>query len=178
MNTQYQMTLADSTPNNSLSALMVCNVMGEYKPASYDQIIDAAQDILRQQMHRASITMENPKVVKAYLQCRMSRLDHEVCYVLFLDAQHRLIDDQQMFRGTLSQASVYPREIVKEALKLNAAAVILSHNHPSGCAEASGPDRSLTTHLKTALALVDVHLIDHIIVAGEKTLSFAEAGIL
>jgi DNA repair protein RadC len=149
-----------------------------YHPASHEEIIQAAQGILRDQLYRAGLEMTNPKVVKAYLQCRMSRLDHEVCWVLFLDSQCRLIEDQQMFRGTLSQASVYPREIVKESLRLGAAAVILSHNHPSGCAEASNPDRSLTTHLKAALALVDVRLIDHIIVAGEKTLSFAETGML
>jgi DNA repair protein RadC len=101
-----------------------------------------------------------------------------VCWVLFVDSQHRLIEDQQMFRGTLSQASVYPREIVKEALRLNAAAVVLSHNHPSGNPEASTADRNLTSHLKSALALVDVRLLDHIIVAGESTMSFAEMGLL
>lgn len=178
MNTQYQMTLAEHTPDNSTTALMVQDVMGTYKPASHEQVIAAAQNILREQLRSAGLEMTNPKVVKAYLQCRMSKLEHEVCWVLFLDSQHRLIEDQQMFRGTVSQASVYPREIVKEALRLNAAVIILSHNHPSGCAEASAPDRALTKHVKEALALVDVRLLDHIIVAGEQTLSFAERGMI
>jgi len=178
MNNQRQMTLAENIPDNSYSALMVRDVMGDYHLASYEQIIETAQGILRDQMHHAGLPLDNPKVVKTYLQCRMARLDHEVCWVLFVDSQYRLIEDQRMFRGTLSQASVYPREIVKESLRLNAAAIILSHNHPSGCPEASAADRNLTAHLKSALALVDVRLLDHIIVAGEKTLSFAESGIL
>jgi DNA repair protein RadC len=127
-------------------------------------------------MHRAGLSMTGPRVVKAYLQRRMSRLDHEVCWVLFLDTQYKLIADQQMFRGTLSQASVYPREIAREALQLNAAAVILSHNHPSGMAEPSAAGLALTRHLKQALALVDVLLLDHFIVAGEAVVSLAERG--
>jgi len=173
-----QMTLAESTPETHVSALMVQDVMGGYHPAKPEQVIEAAQAVLREQMRFATLAMTDPKTVKTYLQCQIATLDHEVCHVLFLDNQHRLIEDQRMFRGTLNQASVYPREIIKEALKLNAGAVILSHNHPSGHPEPSSADRSLTTHLKAALALVDVRLIDHVIVAGETNYSFAEAGIL
>ncbi|MBV6306778.1 DNA repair protein RadC [Candidimonas humi] len=172
------MTLCESLPDNSYSTLMVQDVMGTYQPASHEAIIEAAQGILREQMRHAGLEMTNPKVVKAYLQCRMARLDHEVCWVLFLDSQYRLIEDQQMFRRTLSQASVYPREIVKESLRLNAAAIIMSHNHPSGCKEASRADIALTKHLKQALALVDVNLLDHIIVAGDSTVSLAESGLV
>ena len=98
--------------------------------------------------------------------------------VLFLDAQHRIIELRQMFRGTVSQTSVYPREVVKEALSLNAAAVVLAHNHPSGAAEPSRADEFLTQTLKAALALVDVRVLDHLVVAGADCVSFAERGLV
>ncbi len=98
--------------------------------------------------------------------------------MLFMDTQHRLIEYAEMFRGTIDGASVYPRELVKEALRLNAAAVIVSHNHPSGNPEPSGADRALTQRLKEALGLVDVRVLDHIIVAGTDTTSFTERGLI
>jgi DNA repair protein RadC len=104
--------------------------------------------------------------------------EHESFVVLFLDAQNRLIVSEELFRGTLTQTSVYPREIVKEALRKNAASVIFSHNHPSGVAEPSRADELLTNSLKQALALVDVKVLDHFIVAGAAILSFAERGLL
>ena len=105
-------------------------------------------------------------------------LEHEVFCVVFLDAQHRVIELQQMFRGTVTQTSVYPREVVKASLALNAAAVILAHNHPSGAAEPSRADEYLTQTLKTALQLVDVRVLDHLVVTANVVVSFAERGLL
>ena len=116
--------------------------------------------------------------MKDYLVLMLGGLSHEVFAVLFLNAQNRLIASDEMFRGTLTQTSVYPREVVKRALTLNAAAVIFAHNHPSGVAEPSAADRLLTDALGTALGTVDVRVLDHIIVAGRSTLSFAERGLL
>ena len=123
--------------------------------------------------------MSSPQAVKDYLRLELGVLEHEVFCVLFLDAQHRIIALRQMFRGTVSQTSVYPREVVKHALKHNAAAVVLAHNHPSGVAEPSRADELLTSELKQVLALVDVRVLDHFIVAGQTPpLSFAERGLL
>jgi DNA repair protein RadC len=105
-------------------------------------------------------------------------MDHEVFSVIFVDAQHRLIAFEQMFRGTLGQTSVYPREVVKRALELNSGAVILAHNHPSGSTEPSRADEYLTQTLKSALALVDVRVLDHVVVSCEGCMSFAERGLL
>ena len=119
-----------------------------------------------------------PGVVRDHLIARFAGLEHEVFVVLFLDAQNRLIDAVDMFRGTLTQTSVYPREIVKEALRKNAGAVILAHNHPSGEPEPSRADEYLTKTLSQALALIDVRVLDHFVVAGKATVSFAERGLL
>jgi len=105
-------------------------------------------------------------------------LPHEVFVCLQLDAQHRVIAIEELFRGTLTQTSVYPREVVKAALRVNAATVIFAHNHPSGVAEPSHADEILTRSLKSALALVDVQVLDHFIVAGTRIMSFAERGLL
>jgi len=122
--------------------------------------------------------MTSPEAVKDYLQLHMGPLENEVFAVLFLDAQHRIIEFKEMFRGSVSQASVYPREVVKEALLLNAAAVLLAHNHPSGVAEPSRADEFLTQTLKTALALIDVRVLDHFVVSAMEVVSFAERGLL
>ena len=119
-----------------------------------------------------------PVAVRKYLSAKLADFEHEVFAVLFLDTQHRLIEYSELFRGTIDSASVYPRELVKEALRLNAAAVIVSHNHPSGNPEPSGADKVLTQRLREALALVDVRTLDHIIVAGDSTTSFAERGLI
>ena len=108
----------------------------------------------------------------------MQSLPHEVFVAMFLDAQNRVIETEELFRGTLTQTSVYPREVVKRALHYNAGAVILAHNHPSGVAEPSHADETLTQALKQALALVDIRVLDHFIVAGSSVLSFAERGLL
>jgi len=121
---------------------------------------------------------DSPAVVKEYLTARCAGLEHEVFFILFMDAQHRLIHADEMFRGTLAHTTVYPREVIKEALRYNAAAVILAHNHPSGIAEPSHADEALTQSLKATLALVDVRVLDHFVVAGPVVISFSERGLI
>jgi len=159
------------------SALLVRDAHGRYLPASADDILEAARQVIDQKMQRGTL-FDSPATVKTYLCTKLSGLDHEVFAVLFLDSRHRLIDYMEMFRGTIDGATVHPREVVKEALRCNAAALILSHNHPSGSPEPSAADRALTARLKQALGLVDVRVLDHVIVAGSTTASFAERGLL
>lgn len=150
---------------------------GCFRWATAEEIVNVARALLDAKIKRLG-TMDSVASVKAFLSLRLGDLQYEVFAVMFLDAQHRVIDYREMFRGTLSQTSVYPREVVKEALALNAAAVILSHNHPSGVAEPSRADEFLTKSLQSALALVDVRVLDHIIVGGGQTLSMAERGLM
>jgi DNA repair protein RadC len=121
---------------------------------------------------------DSPNKVKEYLSLQLAEREHEVFAVLFLDAQSRLVKLEEMFRGTLTQTSVYPREVVKRALELGSAAVILAHNHPSGAAEPSRADEFLTQTLKSALALVDVRVLDHLVVGRGAVVSFAERGLM
>lgn len=142
-----------------------------------DEVLERAAQILETRLKvRRAIT--SPRDVRDLCRFRLSGLEHEVFAVLFLDAQHRLIEYEPMFRGTLSQTSVYPREVVKRALAHNAAAIILAHNHPSQVAEPSVHDQVLTQALKSALELVDVKVLDHIVIAGTVAWSFAEHGKL
>lgn len=120
----------------------------------------------------------SPEAVKDYLKLHFAGREYESFVVLYVDAQHCLIDVEELFRGTLTQTPVYPREIVKSALRRNAAGVIFAHNHPSGSTEVSRADEHLTQTLKTSLALVDVRVLDHFIVATQRTASFAEMGLL
>ena len=143
-----------------------------------DAIIAQALRIIEGRIHTAGVTLTSPKDVKDYLTLHLNGLEHEVFGVLWLDAQNRLIVASDLFRGTLTQASVYPREVVKSALAANAAGCILYHNHPSGFAEPSSADESLTQTLKTALALVDCKVLDHMIVGGSNVMSFAERGLI
>lgn len=122
--------------------------------------------------------LESPKAVRDYLTLRFQGLTHESFVTVYLDAQHRLIVAEESFRGTLTQTAVYPREIVRRALVVNAAAVIFAHNHPSGSAEPSRADEHLTATLKTALSLVDVRVLDHFVIGGACATSFAERGLL
>ena len=143
--------------------------------------IDAARELVKRGLEeglRQRDTLSSPQAVRDYFRTAASPLGYEVFVVLFLDSQNRLIASRECFRGTLTQTSVYPREIVKRALAHNAAGVILAHNHPSGVAEPSQADRWLTDQLKSALGLVDVKVLDHFIVAGGSGLSFAERGWL
>jgi DNA repair protein RadC len=144
---------------------------------THDQIIAKAFRILDSRV-RSGNALTSPSAVRDYLRILLAGKEYEVFWTIYLDAQHRVIESQEMFRGTLTQTSVYPREIVKAALKCNAAAVILAHNHPSGVAEPSGADEALTRALKEALSLVDCKVLDHFIVAGHGVLSFAERGLL
>lgn len=127
---------------------------------------------------RHTDALASPQAVKDFLRLHLADRLHEVFGVLFLDAQHRVIEFQEMFRGTLTQTGVYPREVVIEALKQNAAALILCHKHPSGCADPSTADKSLTHTLKQALALVDVRVLDHMVVTRGHVASFAELGLI
>jgi DNA repair protein RadC len=144
-----------------------------------DQTIRRALGILARRLNRERDFLGSPGAVRDYLRLRLGELEHEVFMVFLLDSRNRLIAAHELFRGTLTQASVYPREVVKLALRQNAAAVILAHNHPSGIGEPSRADEMLTDALKKALALIDVRVLDHFIVAGAaKPLSFAERGLI
>lgn len=144
-----------------------------------DATILRAMAILERRLREPGELMGTPGQVRAFLALHLAELEHEVFVALFLDNQNRLIEARELFRGTLTQTSVFSREVVKEALRVNAAAVVFSHNHPSGCAEPSHADELLTSTLKSTLAMVDVKVLDHFIVAGRAVpLSFAERGLL
>ena len=150
---------------------------GPAKCAQLLAVIELARRALKEEVQRQHL-LDSPPKVREYLRLRIGRLPHEVFAALFLDAQNRLIDDEELFRGTLTQTSVYPREVVRRALELNAGAVILAHNHPSGVAEPSRADEHLTHTLKNALQLVDVRVLDHLVVGRGAVISFAERGLL
>jgi len=151
--------------------------LGPAKRAQFEAAMELARRSLRDGM-RSADALTSPGAVRDYLRLAISSREHEVFVCLWLDAQHRVIASQELFRGTLTQTSVYPREIVKAGLRANAAAVIFAHNHPSGVAQPSQADELLTRNLKEALSLVDIKVLDHFIVAGQQTLSFAERGLL
>lgn len=151
--------------------------LGDAKLAQIQAALELARRALKEQLSSRD-ALSSPRAVSDYLRLALAGREHEVFVALLLDAQHRVIACEELFRGTLTQTSVYPREVVKCALRRNAAAVIFAHNHPSGIAEPSHADEILTRSLKTALALVDVQVLDHFIVAGARTMSFAERGLL
>jgi DNA repair protein RadC len=151
--------------------------MGDAKYSQLQAIIEMARRALGEGLADKP-GMSSPQAVKDYLALSLGHLGYEAFVVLFLDARNRLLASEEMFRGTLTQTSVYPREVVKRALGHNCAAVVLAHNHPSGATEPSQADRMLTRSLKEALALVDVQVLDHIIIAGRQASSFAERGLL
>src|SRR6476659_7478198 len=142
-----------------------------------DETIQRALKILDARMRDGPV-LAAPDTVRSYLRLSLHDRGHEVFVCIFLDSQHRVIACDELFRGTLAQTSVYPREVVKAALAHNAAAVIFAHNHPSGIAEPSRADELLTQSLKQALALVDIRALDHFVVAGRRVVSFAERGLL
>jgi DNA repair protein RadC len=143
-----------------------------------DATIARALEILAGRLRMPGTPMSTPQAVRDYLTLTLASREHEVFMVLLLDSQNRLIHAEEMFRGTLTQTSVYPREVAKAALAHNAAAVILAHNHPSGVAEPSRADEALTATLKQALALVDVEVLDHFVIGGTRVTSFAERGLI
>jgi DNA repair protein RadC len=151
---------------------------GPAKAAQLAATLELARRALTEEMQQQDILI-SPNAVRDWLKLKLGGLMHEVFGALWLDIQNQLIGWDELFRGTLTQTSVYPREVVKQALTRNAAAVIFAHNHPSGLTEPSAADKTLTRNLRTALNLVDVRLLDHLIVAGQATpLSFAECGLL
>ena len=151
--------------------------LGPAKRAEIAAVLEIARRALAQPLREQPV-FDAPGKVKDYVALHLGGLTQEVFSVLFLDGQHRLLQLEPMFHGTLTQTSVYPREVVKRALQLNAGAVILAHNHPSGVAEPSRADEHLTQALKSALQLVDVRVLDHLVVGQGTVLSFAERGLL
>ena len=150
---------------------------GTAKRAELAAVLELARRAMAEQLREREV-FASPEAVKHYLQLHLAHKVHEVFAVLFLDSQNRLLHMKEMFRGTLTQTSVYPREVVLEALHCHAAAVVLAHNHPSGTVQPSRADEALTQALKAALALVDVRVLDHVIVAPGQALSMAERGLL
>ena len=160
-----------------LSELTQVHGIGSSKYVQLQAIFEMSRRALNEQMQVKDI-LNSPKQVRDYLCLKLGNLTREVFFVLFLDSQNRVVTTEEMFSGTLTQTSVYPREVVKRALHHNAASVIFAHNHPSGIAQQSQADELITKQLKEALALVDVRVMDHFIVAGNTTLSFVERGLL
>ena len=159
------------------SALGSIKGLGPAKRAELLAVLELARRALSQQLQQREV-FSSPDAVKQYLQLHLGARAHEVFALLFLDAQHRLLAMEELFRGTLTQTSVYPREVVLRALHHQASAVVLAHNHPSGAVQPSRADEALTQTLRSALALVDVRVLDHIIVAQGQALSMAEKGLL
>lgn len=151
-------------------------VYASHKPSTEQQILERAADIISERYVRSDVFC-NPQATKDYLTYKLAGYDREVFAVMMLDNQHQLIELKELFFGTIDAASVYPREVVKAVLEVNAAAVILAHNHPSGEPEPSQADKSITKKLVDALALIDVRVLDHIVV-GKTPVSFAERGLL
>ncbi len=158
-------------------ALCAVPGMGEAKFTQLQAVMEMARRALASDMTERDL-LDAPERVKAWLRLRLGPLEHEEFHVLLLDAQNRLLHAEALFRGTLTQTSVYPREVVKLALRHNAAGLLLAHNHPSGSTEPSGADHTLTRSLRDALALVDVRVLDHFVVSRAAVLSFAEMGWL
>ena len=154
----------------------VKDAAGSYRPLSDEALIDAAVAALQRRFPRGE-ALTSPEQTKRYLQLRLGREASEVFAALWLDNRHRVLEFTELSRGTIDGASVYPREVVKSALTFNAAACILTHNHPSGQAEPSAADRAITRRLQDALKLIDVRVLDHIVV-GSECFSFAERGLL
>jgi DNA repair protein RadC len=151
--------------------------LGDAKYAQVQAVLEMSRRALRETLDRGP-ALSSPQAVRDYLRLRLQGRPHEVFVAVFLDAQNRVLEVEELFRGTLTQTSVFPREIVKRALHFNAAAIIFAHNHPSGVAEPSRADEALTQTLKHTLALVDVKVLDHFVVGGDCAMSFAERGLL
>ncbi|PLX62182.1 DNA repair protein RadC [Sedimenticola selenatireducens] len=149
--------------------------LGSAKFAQLQAVLEMGRRHLREQIHRADV-LTSPQQTRDYLRARLAGYPYEVFACLFLDNRHRVIEYEELFRGTIDGASVHPREVVRQSLSHNAAALILAHNHPSGVAEPSQADRAITRRLKSALELVDIRLLDHIIIGSGEICSLAELG--
>ena len=163
--------------HTSADGLKTIKGLGPAKRAEVVAVLELARRALSQVLQEKAL-FDSPKAVREYLQLQLGAKQHEVFAVLFLDSQNRLIALEELFRGTLTQTSVYPREVVLRALHHHAAAVVLAHNHPSGTAHPSRADEALTQSLKAALALVDVRVLDHFIVTRDQAASMAEMGLI
>ncbi len=159
----------------SLEAKLFVREKTRYAPADPEQVLAAAQQIVDARMVRGT-SFKDPAVACGFFRDKLGHLEREVFAAVMLDTRHRLIDYVELFQGTIDGAEVHPREVVRAALRLNAAAVLVAHNHPSGEVEPSAADRAVTARLKQALALVDVRLLDHVVVAGRQSLSMAARG--
>ena len=168
--------LLGATPAR-LAALKGVRGLGPAKRAELLAVMEIARRALAQPLAEAPV-FEAPAQMKDYVALQLGGLEHEVFAVVFLDSQHRLLVMERLFRGTVNQTSVHPREVVRRALELNASAVVLAHNHPSGLAEPSRADEFVTQSLKSALQLVDVRVLDHLVVGRGQVVSFAERGLL
>ncbi|MGH8585638.1 MAG: RadC family protein [Gammaproteobacteria bacterium] len=157
--------------------LSAASGIGIAKYAQVQAALELGRRYLEARLHRAD-ALSSPEATRSYLMYRLKGLSYEAFLCLFLDNRHRLISCEEMFRGTVDTAQVYPREVVKRALVLNAAAVILAHNHPSGEAEPSHADRAITARLKDALALIEVRVLDHLVIGDGVATSMAERGLL
>lgn len=151
--------------------------MGSSKYVQLQAIFEMSRRALNEQLQQRDV-FKSPQQVREFLILKLGALQREVFMVLFLDTQNRLLASEEIFSGSLNETSVYPREIIKRAMHHNAAAVIFAHNHPAGVAKQSQADERLTKHLTQALALIDIQVLDHFIVAGNQTLSFKESGLI
>lgn len=147
------------------------------RPVTSDEILAMAKQLIKRKFTRGK-SLTSPNAARDFLILELALLEHEVFYCIFLDNQHRVIKSECCFKGTIDGANVYPREVLKRALKLNAQALILAHNHPSGISEPSEADRAITRRLIDALGLVDIRVLDHFIIGGVEHFSFAEQGLL
>jgi DNA repair protein RadC len=161
-----------------MNLTLYCKHGNRYRPADMTAVYAAVREVAQQDFNATRPLLASPTASRDFLRQRMIGLEHEVFLVVFLDSRHRVIECREMFRGTVDGASVHPREVVKEALRLNACAVIVAHNHPSGIADPSQADEVITTHLRDALGLVEIRLLDHLIVGGDKVTSLAEKGLI
>ena len=162
---------------SDLERLLLTKGLGYAKAVQLQAVIEHARRALEEQL-KPGVNLNSPKAVRDFLRLALLRQDKEVFLGIFLDAQNRVVATEHLSEGTLTQTSVFPREVVRRALHHNAAALIFAHNHPSGLAEPSRADEVLTQALKHALTLIDVKVLDHFIVGGSHTLSFAERGLL
>ena len=147
------------------------------RPVTGDEILTMAKQIVKRQFKRGR-ALTSPDECREFLLLELSTVEHELFYIIFMDNQHRIINSEICFQGTIHHANVYPREVVKRSLQLNAKALILAHNHPSGFAEPSKEDKVITKRLIEALALVEITVLDHFLIGGTEIFSFAEAGLI
>jgi DNA repair protein RadC len=163
----------DRAPENRFSGLRP----DDLNPGEIDSLLDLALEVLAQR-HRRGESLTSPEASRAYLRLKMGERKFEVFACIYVDNRHRIIAFEELFQGTIDGASVHPRVVVQRALELNAAAVLFAHNHPSGVAEPSMADQRITERLRSALALIDVRVLDHFIVTAEDSVSFAERSLL